>query len=147
MHDPNAYGDVFGLKTCEELDAMAKEAGEQLPEGKGRNMTTVAAGEDENGNLYVSTSTPYVPRKIQDWADANNVIVVSSKQENVHAEESIFNNATNKPVTMGSSKPICTDCQQGMDNNNVEYNRNNTNKSQSTNRQKGGKYDGKHGNW
>jgi len=147
VHDTNAYGDVFGLKTCEELDAMAKEASEQLPEGKGRNMTTVAVGEDADGNLSVSTSTPYVPRKIQDWADANNVAVVNSRQENVHAEESIFNNATNKPVKMGSSKPICIDCQKGMDANNVDYNHHNVSNTQSTNRQEGGKYEGTHGDW
>jgi RHS repeat-associated protein len=137
VHDPNKFIDVFGLSSrCAHLDKLAKEAWDTLPDGKGKNMTTVAVGVDKNGNLYVSTSKPYTPRQIKDWAKENNATVVNSKKENVHAEEAVHNNSQPDIVQMGSSKPICKDCENGMNKNNIEYNSDNTSGEQSPKRKR-----------
>ena len=110
QYAPNPIGwiDPWGLHSCtlSELDNKAIEAWDTLPAGKGKNLTTVAVGQGESGKLYVSTSSPYVPKKIKEWANSNNVTVVQSKKPNVHAEESLHNFSDEKMVEIGSSKPI-----------------------------------------
>lgn len=76
----------------------------------------------------------------------NNVTVVNSGKVNEHAEESLHNssNGINK---IGSSRPIYSDCEAGMDKSNIDYNKENTSRKQSRNRTKGGRYEGTNGEW
>ena len=85
-------------------------------------------------DAYVSTSSPYVPKKIKEWANSNNVTVVQSKKPNVHAEESLHNFSDEKMVEIGSSKPICLDCERGMKKNDIGFNPLNTKGERSNNR-------------
>ena len=138
QYAPNPIGwiDPWGLHSCtlSELDNKAIEAWDTLPAGKGKNLTTVAVGQGESGKLYVSTSSPYVPKKIKEWANSNNVTVVQSKKPNVHAEESLHNFSDEKMVEIGSSKPICLDCERGMKKNDIGFNPLNTKGERSNNR-------------
>ena len=134
--NPVQWIDPWGLHSCtlSELDNKAIEAWDTLPAGKGKNLTTIAVGQGESGKLYVSTSSPYVPKKIKEWANSNNVTVVQSKKPNIHAEESLHNFSDEKMVEIGSSKPICLDCERGMKKNDIGFNPLNTKGERSNNR-------------
>ncbi|MBF6653953.1 hypothetical protein C3B47_13925 [Flavobacterium columnare] len=140
VYDSNSRVDPFGLSDCSfsDLDKKAIEAWDVLPNGKGKNMTTVAVGKGQSGELYVSTSQPYTPKAIKDWAKANDVNIVNSKTTDVHAEESLHNFSGEKITEIGSSKPICKDCENGMIKNKIDFNQSNTKGSQSTKRKLNG---------
>jgi len=125
-----------------DLDKMAIDAWDTLPEGKNKNMTTVAIGIGSDGKIYVSTSGKYVQKSIQKWAKENNIVIISSKTPNVHAEESLHNFSGTIIVEVGSSKPICLDCENGMKKNNIDFNDENTKGARSRKRILEGDYAG-----
>jgi len=137
--DPNGWIDVFGLaKSYSKLDKMSIEAANSITDKKTRNMTTVAVGKDKDGNLYVSTSKPYTPREVKKWAKDNNATVVNSKTPDVHAEEALHNFSGTRMEEIGSSKPICLDCENGMNKNDIDFNENNTSSKKSRKRSNNG---------
>ena len=139
VDNPNEFIDPFGLtKSYSKLDKMSIDAANSITNKRTRNMTTVAVGKDKNGNLYVSTSKPYTSREVQAWAKKNNATVVNSKKKDVHAEESLHNFSGTKMEEVGSSKPICIDCENGMNKNNVGHNSNNTSGKKSKKRAENG---------
>ena len=127
---PNPIGwiDPFGLAKTTNLSALDKmsiEASQVLPE-RTRSAVTIAVGKGESGQLYVSTSEKTTRPAIRDWASDNNVINVNSRTPDMHAEESLRNFAPEKMSEIGSSKPICLDCETGMRKNDIDFNEENT---------------------
>ena len=88
--------------------------------------------------MYVSKSQPYTSKSVKDWAKANDVKVVNSKTSDIHAEESLHNFSGEKMSEIGSSKPICKDCENGMTKNKINFNQSNTKGSQSAKRKLNG---------
>ena len=133
--NPTGWIDPFGLSgsNLSALDQQAIEAANTLPD-RTRGAVTVAVGRGESGQLYVSTSEKNSRRPIKDWAIENNVTNVNSKTPNMHAEESLRNFAPEKMSEVGSSKPICLDCETGMRKNDIDFNESNTSGKQSRNR-------------
>ena len=151
VNDPNKKADKFGLEgyTVEQLDELAKQAHSTLPSDSRfdiGNMTTTAVGTDANGNLHVSSSAKTVPEPVHEWAAQNNVNVFESGKVNMHAEEALHNSGLGIEK-VGSSRPICQDCETGMTRNKIEFNKSNVSGKKSKNRQPGGKYDGSSGHW
>jgi len=130
QYAPNPIGwiDPWGLAKTTNLSALDKmsiEASQVLPE-RTRSAVTVAVGRGESGQLYVSTSEKTTRPAIRDWASDNNVINVNSRTPDMHAEESLRNFAPEKMSEIGSSKPICLDCETGMRKNDIDFNEENT---------------------
>ena len=130
QYAPNPIGwiDPWGLAKTTNLSALDKmsiEASQVLPE-RTRSAVTVAVGRGESGQLYVSTSEKTTRPAIRDWASDNNVINVNSRTPDMHAEESLRNFAPEKMSEIGSSKPICLDCETGMRKNDTDFNEENT---------------------
>ena len=130
QYAPNPIGwiDPWGLAKTTNLSALDKmsiEASQVLPE-RTRSAVTIAVGKGESGQLYVSTSEKTTRPAIRDWASDNNVINVNSRTPDMHAEESLRNFAPEKMSEIGSSKPICLDCETGMRKNDIDFNEENT---------------------
>ena len=126
--NPVMWIDPWGLAKTTNLSALDKmsiEASQVLPE-RTRSAVTVAVGRGESGQLYVSTSENTTRPAIRDWASDNNVINVNSRMPDMHAEESLRNFAPEKMSEIGSSKPICLDCETGMRKNDIDFNEENT---------------------
>lgn len=126
--NPVMWIDPWGLAKTTNLSALDKmsiEASQVLPE-RTRSAVTVAVGRGESGQLYVSTSENTTRPAIRDWASDNNVINVNSRTPDMHAEESLRNFAPEKMSEIGSSKPICLDCETGMRKNDIDFNEENT---------------------
>ncbi|WP_258521770.1 RHS repeat-associated core domain-containing protein, partial [Taylorella equigenitalis] len=139
--NPVEWVDPWGWKNLSSLDKLAVQASEYLQE-RSRKSVTVAVGRGESGKLYVATSEDYSRKGIKDWARDNNAINVNSKT-NMHAEETLRNFAPEKMSEIGSSKPICVDCEHGMRKNNIKFNEENTSGSKSSKR----KHSNKCGVW
>ena len=133
--NPTGWIDPFGLSgsNLSALDQKAIEAANALPT-RTRSAVTVAVGRGESGQLYVSTSEKTTRPAVRDWAADNNATNVNSKTPNMHAEESLRNFAPEKMSEVGSSKPICLDCETGMRKNDIDFNESNTSGKQSRNR-------------
>ena len=133
--NPTGWIDPFGLSgsSLSDLDQLAVDAANTLPD-RTRGAVTVAVGRGESGQLYVSTSEKTTRPAVRDWAADNNATNVNSKTPNMHAEESLRNFAPEKMSKVGSSKPICLDCETGMRKNNIDFNESNTSGKQSRNR-------------
>ncbi|MFK7786083.1 MAG: RHS repeat-associated core domain-containing protein [Crocinitomicaceae bacterium] len=132
--DTNLWVDPFGLNALQDL---ATDAHNSLPENS-RGYSTTAVGADASGKLYVSSSSPYVPRQVKDWAAENGVEVVQSRRPNVHAEEALIN-ANKGIVAIEPNRPICADCEQLLDDKNITY-ESPTSGKVSKSRKPGGKY-------
>ncbi|WP_369021505.1 RHS repeat-associated core domain-containing protein, partial [Weeksella sp. HMSC059D05] len=132
--NPVEWVDPWGLAKFSVLDEIAIQAAKVLPE-RTRSAVTVAVGRGKSGKLYVSTSEKTTRPAIRDWANNNNIINVNSRTENMHAEESLRNFAPEEMSEIGSSKPICIDCENGMRKNNIDFNEENTSGKKSKNRE------------
>jgi hypothetical protein len=97
-----------------------------------------AVGKDADGKLYMSSSSPYVPKSQKEWAKNNNVEVIESKKPNIHAEESLMK-ANKGIVAIEPNTKVCIDCENLMKNNGVTFETDTTGKK-SKNRMPGGKY-------
>ncbi len=118
VHDCNSRIDPFGLNGLNFLQELANDAHSTL--GNGQGFSTTAVGVDANGNYFVSSSSPYVPRQIKDWADDMGVEVIQSKKPNVHAEEALVK--ANKGITeIEPNRKICIDCEELMDSKKVKF--------------------------
>ena len=133
--NPTGWIDPFGLSgsNLSALDQLAVDASNTLPD-RTRSAVTVAVGRGESGQLYVSTSEKTTRPAVRDWATDNNATNVNSRTPNMHAEESLRNFAPEKMTEVGSSKPICLDCETGMRKNDIDFNESNTSGKQSRNR-------------
>ena len=116
VHDTNSWVDVFGLN---ELQDLAKEAHSNLDKFAQKRRVT-AVGVNEYGTLFVSSSTPKVDSKIVKWAEDNNITVVHSRLENVHAEEALAR-SNNGIIAIEASSKICIDCQTLMEEKNIKF--------------------------
>ncbi len=134
VYDSNVQVDVFGLNFLQDL---ANEAANTL-KPRTRSAVTVAVGQDDAGNLFVSTSEKRVRTPIREWADSKNITVIDSLQENVHAEQSLVQSNKNI-VAIEPSKDVCIDCENLMKENNVKFERSTTG-TKSNSRKPGGKY-------
>ncbi|MFJ1376765.1 RHS repeat domain-containing protein [Capnocytophaga canimorsus] len=134
VHDSNTWVDIFGLN---ELRDLVKEAHNNLDKFAQKRRVT-AVGINEYGTLFVSSSTPKVDSKIVQWAEDNNITVVHSKSENVHAEEALIK-SNNGIIAIEASSKICIDCQTLMEEKNIKFETETTGKK-SKNRQAGCKY-------
>ncbi|REC47418.1 RHS repeat-associated core domain-containing protein [Chryseobacterium pennipullorum] len=138
VNDCNTWVDILGLHNdpVNFLQELVRDAHSTLGDGKGFSVTAV--GVDADGNYYVSSSKPYVPRQIKQWAKDMGVTVIQSKMDDVHAEEALIN--ANKGIKdIEPSTKVCIDCEHHMKNNNVKFEQGTTGKP-SKNRQEGGKY-------
>jgi RHS repeat-associated protein len=134
VSDTNDSVDIFGLN---ELLDLAKEAHSKLDKFAQKRRVT-AVGKNANGDIFVSSSTPTVDKKIVDWATTKNITVVHSGLENVHAEEALIK-SNNGIVAIEPSTKVCIDCENLMNGNKVKFETATTG-VKSKNRLPGGKF-------
>jgi RHS repeat-associated protein len=134
VSNTNDSVDIFGLN---ELLDLAKEAHSKLDKFAQKRRVT-AVGKNANGDIFVSSSTPTVDKKIVDWAATKDITVVHSGLENVHAEEALLK-SNNGIIAIEPSTKVCIDCENLMNGNKVKFETATTG-VKSKNRLPGGKF-------
>jgi hypothetical protein len=108
-HDPNSWVDRFGLS---ELLDLVGEAHSQL-DPTAQKYKTTALGRDADGNIFISSSDPKVPKAQEEWAKSKGIKVVHSGGKDIHAEETLIK--SNKGIVhIDASRGVCVDCENLM---------------------------------
>ncbi|MFG2863792.1 DUF6531 domain-containing protein [Streptomyces sioyaensis] len=116
-HNPQTWFDALGLApSCQELEDLAKDVANVLPEG-GRGYQTVAAVVDREGTIWVSgTSNSKLTEAQKELVKArgakylDNLQYISPTQMKGHAEENLLewlDRIGGKPSHGGASRNIC----------------------------------------
>jgi RHS repeat-associated protein len=112
----NSFGwiDPMGLS---DLLNLVKEAHSVL-DPKAQGFKTTAIGKNANGDLFMSSSDPKVPRIQREWAEQKGINVVNSGGKDIHAEESLIK-SNNGIKHIDASRGVCIDCENLMNENGV----------------------------
>lgn len=101
-------------------DKRAKELHETIKNTRTKNSSTIAVLNTEEGWALVGSSTEILQKEVRDKLDTEYELPVKGQG---HAEEKVIRKAKEEgftPTEIGASRPICLDCENLINENNIE---------------------------